>query len=448
MHFHDFHLDPRLQRAITDAGYKTPTPIQTQAIPVALQGSDLIGTAATGTGKTAAFVLPILNRLLHKTPAIRATRALIVTPTRELADQIQSVIRSLARHTPLRSAPVYGGVGHFPQKKSLTDGTEIIVCCPGRFLDHLSLGYLNLSQVETVVLDEADRMLDMGFLPDIKRILGVLPKQRQTLLFSATFDQELMKLVHQFLHEPKRVSVSVELPAETVDHCFYPVHSKLKTPLLIALLKTMTRESVLVFTRTKHRANRVREHLEKAGFKTGVLHSNKSQNARRIALDGFRSGKLEILVATDIVARGIDISTISHVINYDIPDTSTNYIHRIGRTGRAERSGDAITLICDEDMSEVREIERKLGKAVERRKLEGFDYHAPVEKGDPFARGPHPHHSRHPQSGAKHHGQAQQNQGSQSSHTSHKPHHSQNHSGHSSSNKWHYGKNNHKNRHR
>ncbi|MEI6421398.1 MAG: DEAD/DEAH box helicase [Lentisphaerota bacterium] len=374
MNFNDFNLDPRLMRAVVDANYTIPTDIQEKAIPICMEGSDLIGTAATGTGKTAAFVLPILQHLLKKPARLTSPRVLIVAPTRELAEQNREVIKTLAHNTHIRSAVVYGGVGFKPQLRALTDGTEIIVCCPGRMLDHMRQGNVNLKHIEAVVLDEADRMLDMGFLPDIKKILSSLPKERQTMLFSATFAPELMNLIQHSMKDPKRISVNTEAPAETIDHCFYPVPESQKTALLLEILKTMKHESILVFTRTKRRADKVMDSLARAGFTTGLLHANKSQSQRKEALDGFRSKRLKIMVATDIAARGLDIESISHVINYDIPDTATNYIHRIGRTGRAERTGDAITLISAEDASEVRDIERRLGATVEKRKLEGFEY--------------------------------------------------------------------------
>jgi ATP-dependent RNA helicase RhlE len=390
MQFSDFNLHERLARAVVSLGYTTPTPIQKKTIPVIMEGLDLIGTAATGTGKTAAFMLPLLHLLLQDQTRMRSPRILVITPTRELAEQIKDVTKSLGRHTTLRCSVVYGGVGFQPQVKALKDGTEIIVCCPGRMLDHMKQGNVDLSKIEAVVLDEADRMLDMGFLPNIKQILNALPADRQTLLFSATFAPELLDLVKQYLREPRRVSVAHEAPAETIDHCFYPVRSRQKTPLLIELLKTLKRTSVLVFTRTKHRANLLVEDLQKENFTVGVLHANKSQNARKAALDAFRSGKIEILVATDIAARGIDVAGISHVVNYDIPDTASNYIHRIGRTGRAEKQGDAMTFICDEDMQEVREIERRLGKPVQRKTHPSFNYAA----SDPVGRDHRPNPNR------------------------------------------------------
>ncbi len=375
MGFTNFNLDPLLLKSVHEANYTIPTAIQKQAIPACMEGSDIIGTAATGTGKTAAFVLPILNHLLKKHVHGKHTRVLIVSPTRELAEQNREVIKLFSQHTHIRSAVVYGGVGFVQQKQALTDGTEIIVCCPGRMLDHMGQGYVDLKKLEIVVLDEADRMLDMGFLPDIKRILAALPHERQTLLFSATFAHELMDLIHRYLRNPIRISVDNEAPAETIDHCFYPVPENQKSDLLLALLKNFTdHKSVLIFTRTKRRADGVMEKLVKAGFKTGILHADRSQQERKRELDNFRSGKLKIMVATDIAARGLDIENISHVINYDIPDTAVNYIHRIGRTGRAERSGDAITFISADDESEVRDIERRLGTPVEKKRLEGFEY--------------------------------------------------------------------------
>ncbi len=375
MGFRNFNLDPRLMKAVQEANYTIPTPIQKEAIPVCMEGTDIIGTAATGTGKTAAFVLPILHHLLRSHSHGKHTRVLIVAPTRELAEQNREVIKLLSRHTHIKSAVVYGGVGFHAQEQALKDGTEIIVCCPGRLLDHMGQGNVNLKHVEIAVLDEADRMLDMGFLPDIRRILAALPKERQTMLFSATFAPELVDLINHNLRNPKRISVNTEAPAETIDHCFYPVPESQKTDLLIALLKTITdHKSILVFTRTKRRADEVMDRLKQAGFVTGILHADRSQHERKRELDNFRSGKLKIMVATDIAARGLDIQDISHVINYDIPDTAVNYIHRIGRTGRAERSGDAITFISADDEDEVREIETRLGTQVEKKRLEGFEY--------------------------------------------------------------------------
>ena len=392
--FKQFNLDERLHRAVDAAGFTIPTPIQTATIPPALEGRDLIGTAQTGTGKTAAFVLPILQRLLDG-PQGR-TRALIITPTRELAEQIHTTVVKLARGTRIRSATVYGGVGMVPQERALQAGVEIIVACPGRLLDHMQRGTARLRDLEVLVLDEADRMLDMGFLPSIRRILAQIPAQRQTMLFSATFAPELNMLAAQTLRNPLRVDVGLSAPAKTVTHALYPVAQHLKTPLLLALLKETTTDSVLIFTRTKHRANRIAEQIARAGYRTAALHSNRSQNQRQAALDGFRGGAVQMLVATDIAARGIDVQSISHVINYDIPDTADTYIHRIGRTGRAEREGDALTLVTPEDHVTVRDIERALRQPVERRTLAGFDYAAaaPINANE-FSRGPRPVQNRH-----------------------------------------------------
>jgi ATP-dependent RNA helicase RhlE len=389
MQFSDFALDARLHRAIQAAGYETPTPIQVKTIPAGLTGRDIIGTAQTGTGKTAAFVLPILQRLLNKPGTPGRTRALIVTPTRELAEQINDSIRVLAKFTNLRSATVYGGVGMGPQEKAMRDGVDIIVACPGRLLDHIEHGK-TLSHVEVLVLDEADRMLDMGFLPSVKRILRHLPRERQSMMFSATFAHELDSLAAEMLHSPARVDVGHGTPPRTIAHALYPVPQHLKTALTLTLLKTTNAYSALVFTRTKHRADRVARQLKQAGYNVATLHSNKSQNQRQQALDGFRSGKVHVLVATDIAARGLDIALVTHVINYDIPDTPDAYIHRIGRTGRVEREGDALTLVTGEDTDVIRDIERALGKSIERRTVTEFDYKAPAPPRDPAPAGRQP----------------------------------------------------------
>jgi ATP-dependent RNA helicase RhlE len=372
--FDQFNLDPRLIQGVRSAGYAAPTPIQAAAIPPALEGHDLIGTAQTGTGKTAAFVLPILQRLL-KGPRGRA-RALIVTPTRELAEQINDAIKVLGKASGLRSATIYGGVPMAPQERALRDGVEILVTCPGRLLDHIDQGNAKLGGLEVLVLDEADRMFDMGFLPSVKRILSHVPAQRQTLLFSATFPAEIEQLAAQALRNPRRVAVGLSKPANTVSHALYPVAQHLKTGLTLELLKRTDARSVLIFTRTKHRASRLAHQLERAGYRVAALHGDRSQNQRQAALDGFRDGRYQIMVATDIAARGIDVERISHVINYDIPDTADAYIHRIGRTGRAEREGDAFTLVTPDDTATVRTIERAVGKAIPRHSVAGFDYDA------------------------------------------------------------------------
>jgi ATP-dependent RNA helicase RhlE len=387
MTFQEFRFHPDVAAGITAAGYVTPTPIQAQAIPAVMAGRDVMGLAQTGTGKTAAFALPILHRLQ---PGVRGkVRALVVAPTRELAEQIHDSFMTLGQKTRLTSTTIYGGVGSNPQIDKLRRGVDIVVACPGRLLDHIGQGTIDLSRLEVLVLDEADQMFDMGFLPDIRRILKTLPKTRQTLLFSATMPEAIRGLAGETLTNPVTVQVDRVAPAVTVSHALYPVEQHLKTGLLLELLKHTDTESVLVFTRTKHRAKRLDEQLQKAGYRAASLQGNLSQNRRQAALDGFRDGSFQILVATDIAARGIDVSQISHVVNYDIPDTAEAYIHRIGRTGRAARSGDAFTLVTGEDAAMVRAIEKVLGKPVERRRLDGFDYAVPAPRKDTeFARPP------------------------------------------------------------
>lgn len=387
MDFQTFNFHPDVTAGVTAAGYANPTPIQAQAIPPVMLGRDVMGLAQTGTGKTAAFALPILHRLMQGQRG--HVRALIVAPTRELAEQIHESINALGRQTRLRSITVYGGVNVNPQIQKLKSGVEIVVACPGRLLDHIGQGTIDVSQVEVLVLDEADQMFDMGFLPDIRRILKQLPKQRQTLLFSATMPNEIRHLANEVLNNPVTVQVGNTAPPVTVSHALYPVEQHLKTPLLLELLQHTDTDSVLVFTRTKHRAKRLGEQLEKAGYQAASLQGNLSQNRRQAALDGFRDGTFQILVATDIAARGIDVSQISHVVNYDIPDTPEAYVHRIGRTGRAARSGDAFTLVTSDDTAMVRAIERALKSSLERRIVEGFDYSVPAPKKDAeFARPP------------------------------------------------------------
>ncbi|MCK5241794.1 DEAD/DEAH box helicase [bacterium] len=371
MKFESLKLDDRIIRGVQDAGYHETTPIQEAVIPSASNGQDLIGTAQTGTGKTAAFVLPILHRLIQN-PGKGRTRALIVTPTRELAEQIQGVVKVLGKHMPFRSATVYGGVGMQPQVEALRRGFEIIVACPGRLLDHVAQGNTRLDAVEILVLDEADRMLDMGFLPSVQKIIKLLPTARQTMLFSATFDATMERLIKNALRRPQRFCVDAAVPAETVSHTLYPVAQNMKSSLLLQLIKKTVAQTILVFTRTKHRADRVVNMVKRAGHNAAALHSNKSQSQRQHALAQFRSGRLSILVATDIAARGLDIAGISHVINYDMPDSATTYIHRIGRTGRASRTGDALTLATWEDADMVRDIERILGTPIKREALEGI----------------------------------------------------------------------------
>ncbi len=390
MNFDSFKFDPRIMAGVRAFGYTEPTPIQVQAIPPILEGSDIMGLAQTGTGKTAAFVLPILQRLLL-TGSRGRVRALIITPTRELAEQIHTHIGELGRQTRIRSLTVYGGVSMYSQSQKLRDGVEIVVACPGRLLDHLKQGQINLSQVEVLVLDEADRMFDMGFLPEVRKIIKHVPAKRQTLFFSATMPEDVRQLARDVLGNPTRVQVGESAPATTVSHALYPVEPHLKTALLLELLRHTDTDSVLVFTRTKHRAKRLGEQLKKAGHSATSLQGNLSQNKRQDALDGFRAGKFQIMVATDIAARGIDVSSISHVINYDMPDTADAYTHRIGRTGRAAKTGDAFTLVTREDTDMVRTIERILGSKLERRTLPEFDYRAKAPARDAeFQRPPRP----------------------------------------------------------
>ncbi|HSO13493.1 MAG TPA: DEAD/DEAH box helicase [Anaerolineales bacterium] len=376
MNFEQFNLDSRLMQGIKNAGYETATPIQEAAIPAALRGRDIIGTAQTGTGKTAAFVLPILNKLLD---GPRGTpRALIVTPTRELAEQINQVVHALSAGTGLRSATIYGGVGADRQIKALRAGTEILVACPGRLLDLIQQRHAKMNRIEILVLDEADRMFDMGFLPDVRRIIKAVPVERQTMLFSATFPPEVEQLAAQSLIEPQKIAMGISKPAVTVTHALYPVPQHLKSGLLLKLLKQTDTDSVLIFTRTKHRADKIARQIAHAGHRVTSLHSNRTQGQREQALHGFKTGHFRIMVATDIAARGLDIDSISHVINFDMPDTADAYIHRIGRTGRAQRTGDAFTLITPEDNDMVRQLERIMKGPIEKITLEDFDYSPPA----------------------------------------------------------------------
>ncbi len=389
MEFQNFQFHPLVAAGIKASGYASPTPIQVQAIPSVLQGKDVMGLAQTGTGKTAAFALPILHRLMQG--GRRHVRALVIAPTRELSEQIQESISSLGMKTGLRSATVYGGVSINTQIEKLRRGVEIVVACPGRLLDHIEQKTIDLSRVEVLVLDEADHMFDMGFLPDIRRVLKHLPIKRQTLLFSATMPKEIRHLANDVLVNPVTVEIGASAPVETVSHALYPVRQHLKTPLLLELLRSTGSGSVLVFTRTKHRAKRLGDHLSKHGYGATSLQGNLSQAKRQAAMNGFRKGTFQILVATDIAARGIDVNQVSHVINYDIPSTTDAYTHRIGRTGRAERNGDAFTLVTREDMDIVRDIERLLGTPIERRTVEGFDYNASESQRDTESKQPPRH---------------------------------------------------------
>ena len=374
MNFKSFCFHPSVAAGVAAVGYQTPTPIQVRAIPQVIKGRDLMGLAQTGTGKTAAFVLPILNRLVGS--KFGCVRALIIAPTRELAEQIHQEIKTLGRETRLRSVAVYGGVGINPQIQKLKHA-DIVVACPGRLLDHIGRHSIDLSRLEVLVIDEADQMLDMGFIPDIRRILKHLPGKRQTLVFSATMAPEIRRLAGDILRNPTTVQVGITAPADTVSHALYPVAQHLKTALLLKLLENTQTRSVLVFTRTKHRARSLGKKLATAGYRSASLQGNLSQTRRQAALEGFRDGTFQILVATDIAARGIDVTKISHVINFDIPSTPEAYIHRIGRTGRATRSGEAFTLVTGEDRDMVRAINRIIGSQIEQRILSNFDYRSP-----------------------------------------------------------------------
>jgi ATP-dependent RNA helicase RhlE len=380
MSFDSFDLHPQIAAGVQALGYSTPTPIQCGAIPPILRGQDVLGLAQTGTGKTAAFVLPILQRLFK---AHRGSiQALVIAPTRELSDQINSAFEALGRQTHLRSLPIYGGVPIAPQVRKLRSGVEIVVACPGRLIDHIHQGTIRLSNLEVLVLDEADRMLDMGFLPDIREILKHVRTVRQRLMFAATMPDEIRRLARDVLRAPVTVQVNSPAPAATVAQAVYPVASHLKTALLLQLLRHTEAASILIFTRTKQRAQRLGAQIDRLGYPTASLQGNLSQNQRQAAIRGFREGSYRVLVATDIAARGIDVPRISHVINYDMPDTTDAYTHRIGRTGRAEKTGDAFSLVTREDEAMVRSIEHVLGNRLERRELAGFDYErpAPMEK--------------------------------------------------------------------
>ena len=378
MSFQVLGLNPKILQAVTEAGYTEPTPIQSAAIPPIIAGHDLIGIAQTGTGKTAAFTLPMLTKLAAAQAAAgpnRRTRVLILAPTRELVVQIEENIRAYAKHLPLTIATVFGGVGEQPQIRALRSNTDIVVACPGRLLDLLGRRNGDFSGLEFLVLDEADRMLDMGFLPSIRQIVRQLPKQRQTLMFSATLSKEIEALTHEFQRAPKIVQIGRRAnPAETVTQFVYEVPKHLKTALLVHLMKEPAMDMVLVFSRMKHAADRLARQLEQADIRTATLHSNRSQNQRLRALQDFKAGTVRVLVATDIAARGIDVDGISHVVNYDFPMHVEDYIHRIGRTGRANQIGDAISFVTNEDHGELRALERFIGRGLVRKKAEGFNY--------------------------------------------------------------------------
>jgi ATP-dependent RNA helicase RhlE len=386
MPFRTLGLDPKVLQAVQEAGYTQPTPIQVAAIPPIIAGSDLIGIAQTGTGKTAAFTLPILTRLASVIGDGRqsGTRALVLAPTRELALQIDENVRAYARHLPLRVATIFGGVGESPQINALRAGTHLIIACPGRLMDLMQRRYADFSRLQYLVLDEADRMLDMGFLPSIRQIVRALPVKRQTLLFSASLSREIESLTHEFQHNPKTVQIGRRAnPAETVTQFVYEVPKHLKPALLAHLLRDPGMNMVLVFSRMKHAADRVARNLEQQGIRTATLHSNRSQSQRLRALKDFKSGAVRVLVATDIAARGIDVDGISHVVNYDFPMQPEDYVHRIGRTGRANAVGDAISFVTSEDQGELRALERFIGRGIVRKKAEGFNYSAPAPAFNP-----------------------------------------------------------------
>jgi ATP-dependent RNA helicase RhlE len=370
--FADLGLHPQLLDAIRDAGYTSPTPIQREAIPLARKGRDLMGLAQTGTGKTAAFTLPILDRLIG---GPRRTRALILTPTRELCVQVEESFRKYAKHTEIEVMAVYGGVPLEPQEKKLRAGIDVVVATPGRLIDHLERQNVVFDDLEVLVLDEADRMLDMGFAPQINRVVGEIPPYRQTLLFSATMPPEVEALARKYLRKPVVVQVGVRsAAASTVTHAVYPVPREKKNALLVELLTGKVHESVLVFTRTKHGADRVVRDLEKAGVSATAMHADKSQAQRTRALQDFKDGKTHVLVATDIAQRGLDIENISHVINYDVPQQAEDYVHRIGRTGRAAKEGDAYTFMAPDEIAMVRTIERVIGQPIPRVSVPGYDF--------------------------------------------------------------------------
>jgi len=373
MSFAEFRLDPALLRGISDLGFTDPTPIQRATLPEALAGRDILAAAMTGSGKTAAFVLPILQRLAARPD--RATRALVLTPTRELAAQVHEHLRALGRHTGITSVAVFGGVGAAPQERALRAGVDVVVATPGRLLDHMGKPWTRFDRLEILVLDEADRMLDMGFLPSVRRILSRLPRQRQTMLFSATLPEPIVKLSREMMANPVRLNIERRAaPATGITHAVLPVPEKLKPMLLLEMLRRDEIGTALVFTRTKHRANRLAKYLDGAGISCERIHGNRSQAQREAALAAFKSGRLRVLVATDLASRGIDVQDLPHVINFDVPAQTDDYIHRVGRTARAQATGNAVTFASPDDATAIAAIERAVGRRIERRTLKGFDY--------------------------------------------------------------------------
>jgi len=371
VNFNTFSFHPQINAGISRVGYETPTQIQSRTIPPILEGSDVLGLAQTGTGKTAAFVLPMLQHLMKGQRG--KLRALILAPTRELAEQTHVAIKELGGQTGLRSISIYGGVSIKPQKSRLRNGVDIVVACPGRLLDLKNQGAIDLSGIEILILDEADHMFDMGFLPDIKRIISAVPQKRQTLLFSATMPAKINDLARKIMDHPVTVEIDIAKPIDAIDHAIYPVDQVQKLDMLLYLLEKHRSNQVLVFTRTKRRAAKLAVQLSEAGVSSTAIQGNLSQSKRQSAMNAFRKGKVKVLVATDIAARGIDVMEVSHVINYDVPDTADAYTHRIGRTGRMEQTGTAFSLVTQEDLSIVYSIERTLGKGLERRRVNGFE---------------------------------------------------------------------------
>ena len=378
MPFSSLKLHPDLLKGIKELGFTRPTPIQEAAIPPALAGRDVLACAMTGSGKTAAFLLPILHKLIGRPRGV--TRALVLTPTRELAAQILEDLNDLSVHTPITGAAIFGGVGMGPQEHAFRSGVDVLVATPGRLLDHFRMPYAKLAGVEHLVLDEADRMLDMGFLPDIRRVLRHLPQKRQTLFFSATMPAPIVTLTREMLRNPESIQLDRKpAPAVGITQAVYPVPQELKSALLFALLQRGEMQEALVFTRTKHRANRLADYLARHGIKAERIHGNRSQSQRTEALAGFKSGKYRVLVATDIAARGIDVEALGHVVNFDVPKVPEDYIHRVGRTARAEMTGDAFTLVSPDEEGELRGIERVVGKRLPRITVPDFDYTAKPE---------------------------------------------------------------------
>ncbi|MCK6470518.1 MAG: DEAD/DEAH box helicase [Planctomycetes bacterium] len=431
MSFESFGLHANLLQGVKDLGFTQPSPIQKEAIPHGMAGKDLLACAATGSGKTAAFGLPLLHRLIDRKRG--RTRALIVTPTRELALQIETHLRELGKHTPVRCASVYGGVGFQPQRKALQNGTDVIVATPGRLMDHMRQGTAKLDSVEVLVLDEADRMLDMGFLPDVRRILQSLPKDRQTFLFSATMPSEIAALSREMMREPVQINLKTQgKPAPKIAQSIYAVQNSKKQPLLLTLVQTESVRSALVFTRTKRRADRVAKFLAGQGVKTARIHGDRTQAQRNQALDGFKSGRYKVLVATDVAARGIDVQDLSHVINFDLPGSSEDYVHRIGRTARADASGEAFTFVTPEDEGDLRAIERRLALRLPRAQMpelarvrEGFAHTAESEDAPHAQSGPKhkPFYERRDRNGQRHGHRHDQRHGHGNGHAHRGPRH-------------------------